>query len=73
MTGPFPLHTAKANRRALRILGFNISKLSDAEIAEGGELVRLITACCGVGPCRRGKAVHDWHIWAAKHQGARKG
>jgi hypothetical protein len=62
---------AKRNREALRLLGFDTRSLTAAEIAEGGELVRKVTACgCGANS-RRPKAIADWRVWAEQRSNIR--
>jgi hypothetical protein len=61
----------KRNREALRLLGFDTRRLTAAEIAEGGELVRKVTACgCGANS-RRPKAIADWRVWAEQRSNIR--
>jgi hypothetical protein len=60
---------AKRNREVLRLLGFDIRRLTAAEIAEGGELVRKVTGC-GANS-RRPKAIADWRVWAEQRSNIR--
>jgi hypothetical protein len=57
----------RRNVSVLRLVGIDTRKLSAAEITQGGELARRITACCGWGAdSRRGKACADWQTFVRR-------
>ena len=53
----------KRNRRILRLVGLDVRKLSTAEIKEGANIARKVTACgCGADS-RRLQAEYDWRAF----------
>ena len=53
----------KQNRRILRLVGLDVRKLSTAEIKEGANIARKVTACgCGADS-RRLQAEYDWRAF----------
>jgi hypothetical protein len=63
---PRTLHLAKQNRRILHLLGLDVRKLSEAEIKEGADIARKVTACgCGADS-RRIQATDDWRTFLTR-------